>query len=639
MTQDDKIREALDAKASVKPEGMKVKRLKEEPAPEPKKAKGEAKPAKKETKESASEPARDAKEPVKVAGVKRPKASEAAADAALRPVRKLDRGAPPQVAVASQEAVTLSPKEDKEQRKAEKEAAARKARHERHASKHAAEDERPILEIPELPAHQKLIESISVADDYAAIRILYDEDRAAHVYDVQEPRLDDDERRILAFLRDTLVRTLAGRHGVEPDTWSDYLRDRALDAIVDHDVRLTGNSRERVLYHLIRDFIGFGPVDVMMADSQIEDISCDGPEIPIYVFHRKYESLRSTVTFEDDQQLDAFVIRLAQRSGKHISVADPLLDATLPDGSRLQATLSREVTTRGSSFTVRKFRADPLTPIDLMRYGTFTPEMAAYFWFVIEGGSSLMYAGGTASGKTTSLNAILQFLPPEKKVVSIEDTREINIAHENWIAGLTRSAFGGQDAGEVSMYDLLAAALRQRPEYLIVGEVRGREAQTLFQAMATGHAAYGTMHADSVASAVHRLSHAPIEVPRIMIPILDVLAIQVQARIDGRMVRRVKDVTELVDLDPDTQDILTNRVFEWDTQTDQYHYTGSSHVLERIREIRRWTEAELEAEFNRRIQLLEKLRDGDSSDLETFAHAVVTYYRRPEEVLAQYEVA
>ena len=609
MTQDDEIRAALRAKSRVQPKGMKPERLHEEP-PKPKPAK-----------QARADAAEARLKPVRVKATKRPKDVPPVA-----PRQDLNDAVP-------------QGDQEKARRKAAREAAARRERHARHAAKHATQDERPILEVPPLPAHQELVESHPSEDGFSVIRILHDRQRSAHVYEVVEPRLDADEERILSFLRDTLVRTLSGRHGVTPESWSDYLRERALDAIVDHDVRIAGNSRERVLYYLVRDFIGFGPVDVMMGDPMIEDISCDGPDIPLYVFHRTFESLRTTVRFRDDEQLDAFVIRLAQRSGKHISVADPLLDATLPDGSRLQATLSREVTTRGSSFTVRKFRADPLTPVDLMRYGTFTPELAAYFWFVIESGSSLMYAGGTASGKTTSLNAILQFLPPEKKVVSIEDTREINLAHENWIAGLTRSAFGGQDAGEVSMYDLLAAALRQRPEYLIVGEVRGREAQTLFQAMATGHAAYGTMHADSVASAVHRLSHAPIEVPRIMIPILDVLAVQVQARIDGKMVRRVKDVTELVDLDPDTEDILTNRVFEWDSGTDAYTYTGSSHVLERLREVRQWTEDDLEAEFQRRVRVLEALRDGDTHDLSAFASAVVNYYRSPDAAAKQIEAA
>ena len=217
----------------------------------------------------------------------------------------------------------------------------------------------------------------------------------------------------------------------------------------------------------MRDFLGYGPIDVMMRDPMIEDISCDGPGIPIYLFHRKYESVRTTVRFLDEDELDSFVIRLAQRSRKHISVADPLLDATLPDGSRLQATLSREVTTRGSSFTVRKFRADPMTPPDLIRLGTLSAEMAAWFWFAMELGHSFILAGGTASGKTTSLNAIAQFIPPQKKIVSIEDTREINLSHENWIAGITRTGFGGEASPRSKRWRITSPfSIRMLPIYI-----------------------------------------------------------------------------------------------------------------------------------------------------------------------------
>ena len=190
-----------------------------------------------------------------------------------------------------------------------------------------------------------------------------------------------------------------------------------------------------------------------------------------------------------------------------------MVDAAMPDGSRIQMTLGTAVTSHGSTFTIRKFKDVPLTPIDLINWKTFSSENMAYLWLCIENNKSLIFAGGTASGKTSSLNAVSLFMPERAKIVTLEDTRELQLPHPNWIPGVTRDAFTADERGAIDMYDLLKAALRQRPEYLLVGEVRGKEALTLFQAMSTGHTTFSTMHADSVASAIHRLENPPISVP------------------------------------------------------------------------------------------------------------------------------
>jgi archaeal flagellar protein FlaI len=492
-----------------------------------------------------------------------------------------------------------------------------------------------IAHVPPAPAGRREVEVTPMVPGRAWVRILYDEQEHTYIYEVVEPVLSVDEQTILAFLRDTLVRTLDGRQATRDREPALVLVEAIRQAITDHSIRIDEPGTRRLEYFLVRDFLGYGPIDVLMRDPMIEDISCDGPAIPLYLFHRKYESVKTTVRFKDEDELDSFVIRLAQRSRKHISVADPLLDATLPDGSRLQATLSREVTTRGSSFTVRKFRADPLTPPDLIRLGTFSPEMAAWFWFAMELGHSFILAGGTASGKTTSLNAICQFIPPEKKIVSIEDTREINLSHENWIAGVTRSGFGGEtksgkQAGSIDMYKLLEAALRQRPEYLLVGEVRGPEALTLFQAMATGHAVYSTMHADSVPSAVYRLENPPINVPRMMLQTLDIVAIQAQVRIGDRMGRRIREITEVVGFDPETKELLTNTVFEWDSATDHHKYLGKSYVLEQVMESRHMAEEDVEAEWRRRVDVLSWMMQQNIRHVADVARVVSRYYRDPK---------
>jgi flagellar protein FlaI len=495
----------------------------------------------------------------------------------------------------------------------------------------------PVTAIPPVPPGHRLVEETCVVPDRAWARILYDEADHSLVYEVIEPVLSAEERAVAAYLRDTLERTLDGEAALGGDP-AKVLTDAIRQAVAGTRLPLAETSARRIEYHLVRDFLGYGPVDVLMRDRMIEDISCDGPGIPLFLFHRKHESLPTRVAFQSEHDLDSFVIRLAQRSRKHISIADPLLDATLPDGSRLQATLSREVTTRGSSFTIRKFPADPMTPPDLIHLGTMSAELGAWFWFAMELGHSFILAGGTASGKTTSLNAIAQFIPPQKKVVSIEDTREINLSHPNWIAGVTRSGFGGEtragkQAGTIDMYKLLEAALRQRPEYLLVGEVRGAEAVTLFQAMATGHAVYSTMHADSVQSAVYRLENPPISVPRMMLQTLDIVAIQGQVRIGDRMGRRIREVTEFAGFDPETRELMTNTVFEWDPLSG-HRYFGKSLVLERVMEARQMTEAELDAEWRNRTAVLRTLDEHGIRHVGEVARVIRRYYLDPAGVLA-----
>ncbi len=400
--------------------------------------------------------------------------------------------------------------------------------------------------------------------------------------------------------------------------------------------------RQRLLYYVKRDFLGEGPIDALMKDDMIEDVSCDGPHQPLFVYHRKHESMQTTVQFRNHAHLDGFVIRLAQRSGKHVSIAEPIIDATMTDGSRLQATYGREVSSFGSTFTIRKFRETPLSPIDLVRYGTMDSRVLSYVWMVIENRASGMFAGGTASGKTTALNACTLFIPPSMKIVSIEDTREIQLPQPNWIAGITRGGFGprdagGRQAGEIDMFQLLRNALRQRPEYILVGEVRGAEAYNLFQAMATGHAAYGTLHADSVDAAIHRLESDPINIPRPLLEALDLICVQVLTRVGALRVRRTKSVTEIVGLDPNTKEILTNEVFRWDPGEDSFVFTGTSYNLQRIAlETGTDTESVMQ-EWERRTEIINYLLRHKMHGYADVAKVVQAYYKRPDATFALIE--
>ena len=483
-------------------------------------------------------------------------------------------------------------------------------------------------EIPEiLDKDVEEIESYPIAEPYAKIRITYDHKTHAYLYEAIEKKILDFIKKILSKTIDyeTFGENIAERKKQLSDNADEIIRSRG--------IKIDEKSKGIIKYYLCRDFVGFGKIDVPMNDEAVEDISCDGSNVPIYVVHRAYESIKTNLVFETDDEVDSFVIALAQRSGKQISVADPMVDGTLPDGSRLQATLAKEVTTRGSSFTIRRFRENPLTPPDLVRYNTLSAEMMAYLWLAVEFGESIITSGGTACGKTSTMNAMMLFIPPQAKIVSIEDTREINIPHENWIAGLTRSGFGGKTgsgSGEIDMFELVKAALRQRPQYVIVGEVRGQEAFSLFQAMATGHTAYSTMHADSVRSIIHRLENPPINLPRVLLSALNIVVLQSQVMLGDRMVRRINKIVELVGLDPDTNDLITNTVYEWHPSGDKFEYLGHSVMFEKVMSKKNMTMNEMNEEFKRRTEVVNWMLKKNVRNYQEVAKIVSHYYTDPE---------
>ncbi len=495
-----------------------------------------------------------------------------------------------------------------------------------------------LTHIPEIDV--KTIEEIEVSairEPYAYERVIYDHDKSEYLYEVWEPQLDDKEQKLLSLLKDSLTRTLEYEWDkMAAKDKEEYLKEAVESFIKSRGLRLEPSSRDKVVYYLIRDFVGYGPIDAFMADVRIEDVSCDGTGIPLFVFHQKYESIKTGVVFPDEDALNSFVVALGQRCGKQLSVASPILDGTSYEGHRIQATYSKEVTTRGSSFTIRRFKERPFTPVELIKFNTASADMVAYIWIAVEHGKSMMVCGGTASGKTATLNSAGLFIRPGAKIVSIEDTREINLPHENWIPGTTRSGVGerradGKTGGEIDMYDLVRAALRQRPNYILVGEVRGKETYTMFQAMATGHPTMSTMHADSVKSMVNRLENPPINTPRILLTALNFVIIQTHARIGDSIVRRIKQVVELVGFEPETNELITNTVYEWDPATDSFLYKGHSFLFDEIMEMKNMTHEEMEAEFQRRVDIINYMREKDMVDFREIAKIVISYYQYPDE--------
>ena len=478
------------------------------------------------------------------------------------------------------------------------------------------------------------MEMYPVNEPYAYIRIIYDHSTHEYTYQVLEPVLTDPEKELLKELKERLFETLdINTKDMSPEEARQKLRAATNDILADYGFRLDPATKEKLHYNMHKDFLGNGLIDPIMHDKYIEDISCDGIHTPLFAFHSSYESMKTTLAYHTAEDLDSFVTKLAQRAGKYISIAEPILDASMQDGSRIQMTLGTEVTAHGSTFTIRKFKDEPITPTDLIEWHTFAPLSIAYIWLAVENGKSAIFAGGTASGKTTALNAISLFIPPMAKIVSLEDTREVKLPHPNWIPSVTRDSFDTAGRGEINMYELLRAAMRQRPEYIIVGEVRGKECQTLFQAMSTGHVTYSTTHADSVASVVHRIENPPMNVPRNMLSALDFICVQVQARVGGKRIRRNKQIVEILDIDPRTNELITNEVFKWRSATDEHTYSGKSYLLEEIMEAKGWSENRMREELKRRQEVLEWMRIKKIRHYKDVAKILISYHRDPEAVI------
>jgi len=479
------------------------------------------------------------------------------------------------------------------------------------------------------------IETYALTEPYAYANILRDPSRGNVTYVVEEPKLSLDDVLQLERLKSLLMEVLDVHLSKleSKEAAKEYLVRKAEEVLDHYDFKLDKEAKGKLLYYMLRDNLGFGKIDPLMHDPSIEDISCDGTGINIYVWHRKYEYVPTSVRFETTEELNSYALRLAYMCGSHVSIAQPMLDSSLPEGSRINLTYGTEITRRGSTFTIRKFKADPLTIIDMIGFNTLSAEVAAYFWYAVENRVSIMVSGGIAAGKTTMLNCLSMFIKPDFKIVSIEDTPELNLPHENWIPATTRAHIGlGTEATDIGLFELLKASLRQRPDYIIVGEVRGAEAYTLFQAMSTGHLGMSTLHAESVESAVYRLESEPMNVPRTLISGIDIITIQKRVEHVDKPTRRTVTTSEIVGLDPRSKEILTNEVFKWNPAKDSFEYTGRSYLVERIAEKKGISTEAANGEIQRRMRVLDWMRAQNVRKYLEVSDIIRRYYEDPERV-------
>ena len=486
-----------------------------------------------------------------------------------------------------------------------------------------------------IPRGYKIVERYPLYEPFVHVAIGQNPKTGEYKYFLDELQLDSLERTIYNRILDILLAEIEPPKKEVEDPRK-FFAEEAKKIVDKYRISLgwlPEVSWYKILYHAEKDLVGFGHIDALMRDPNIEDISCDGVKKPVYVWHRKYESIETNLTFNTDEELDNLVVKLVHMAGKHVSSAFPIVDASLPGKHRLAVCYRREVTPFGTAFTIRKFREDPYSIIDLINLGTFSEEMAAYFWLCLENRASIMVLGGTAAGKTTALNALACLIKPGSKIITIEETAELNLPHENWVSLIARQSYGlgASGVGEVTLFDLVKTSMRHRPDILIVGEVRGQEAYVLFQALATGHGGMCTMHAEDLDSAVKRLTQKPMDIAPAYIPLMNIVLTVRRVHLEKkkgerRAHRRVIYVDEIADYED------YRNVFKWRPAKDDFVSTlNNSVMLASISEHVGLTRKELIKEIERRKKVLHWMRVRGIRSYKDVANIIAEYYSRPKE--------
>ncbi len=469
--------------------------------------------------------------------------------------------------------------------------------------------------------------------------IIQKEDETAPVYVVSMPQLDGDDKRVLREIE----RRAIGEINIDPNLIPD-LRERketffreGLKLIKEKYAHLPEDKMHAFANLIVHDMVGYGLLDPLLENDRLEEVMIVGTEKSVYVYHREHGMCRTNIVFEDDEEIANIISKIARSIGRRVDITAPLLDARLPDGSRVNATVP-PASLDGPSLTIRKFKADPLTIVDIVKFSTMTPEVASFLWLVTEGydvkPANMLVSGGTGSGKTTTLNCLGSFIPSSDRVISIEDTAELQLPVEHWVRLETRPP-NVEGKGEVSMDMLLKNTLRMRPDRIIVGEVRGSEAMTLLASMNTGQdGCLGTLHANTAKETVTRLTNAPMSVPPIMIPSLNLILMQNRFTHKGKVVRRITEIAEVTGIEGDKPQVKI--LYVWDPKDDIVKSTGvPSAMLWKLAEIRGVEVKEVEEEMKRRESVLRYMIDNDITGIKDVGAFINEYYISPEAVISK----
>jgi flagellar protein FlaI len=506
--------------------------------------------------------------------------------------------------------------------------------------------ERPKPAVPEVPKVPPVVLEVEVPkareliDSYGPVEILAVEGEVIPMYRLKLPKLTPQERKLSDAIKERAIDEIKIDPREIPDP-AERQRTfiREVIKIAERESKGIALPPER-LKHLaeviVRDMIGYGPLDLMIADDALEDIMVTGINKPVYVYHRKHGMCFTNVVFDNEEAITHIIDKMARVVGRHIDQQTPLLDARLPDGSRVNATIP-PVSLEGPTISIRKFRKDPLTMIDILDFNTMSTDVAAFLWLIVDGlgvkPANIIFAGGTGCGKTTTLNAATTFAPDRERIISIEDTAELQLPHKHWVRLETRPP-NVEGRGEITMDDLVKNALRMRPDRIIVGEVRGPEARTMFTAMNTGHdGCMGTVHSNSAMETITRLTKAPMNVPEIMIPALDIIVMQQRMyhRKKGQ-IRRVTEVAEVTGLEGGK--IQLSRIYRWNPRTDTIEPTGVPSKIKRtIADFSGLSGSDLEIELEKRATVLEWMKEKGIRNIFDVGKTIQEYYRDPEGTL------
>ena len=452
-------------------------------------------------------------------------------------------------------------------------------------------------------------------------------------YDVVKQNYTAQEKAILKEIRENLV-DMAMNTNENFQTDEDNLL-REINNFLSTNENIPQDYRDTLSQKLVRDITGYGQIDPLIQDDELEEIMIIGINKPVFVYHRKYGMMKTNISFTDAQEVMDLIDSIARQINRRIDQESPILDGRLMDGSRINATIP-PVSADGPSLTIRKFKRDPLTIIDLINSKTISIELAAFFWLCFDGlgvkSANAIISGGTSSGKTTTLNALSAFINPKERIITIEDTLELQIPHEHVIRMETRPP-NVENKGELTMNDLVKNSLRQRPDRIIVGEVRAEEAITLFTALNTGHSGFGTLHSNSARETITRLTTEPMSVPKIMIQAIDFIIMQNRIYTpSGVSYRRISEVVEVVGMESDT--IQLNKIFSWNPETDKIENVGvSSQTLTRIAEISGKSLNDLYSEIENRKLVLQHMINQEIRSVEDVNHVIELYYKNPRKVL------